>query len=68
MEVQVVLEGSGVIWIAFFLAIVTAILCRYIAGQKNRDQTNWTVLGFFLGILALIAIAGLPAIEEDGLK
>ncbi len=68
MEVQVVLEGSGVIWIAFFLAIVTAVLCRYIAGQKNRDQTNWTVLGFFLGILALIAIAGLPAIEEDGLK
>ena len=68
MEVQVVLEGSGVIWIAFFLAIVTAILCRYIAGQKNRDQTNWTVLGFFLGILALIAIAGLPAIDEDGLE
>ncbi len=68
MEVQVALEGSGVIWIAFFLAIVTATLCRYIAGQKNRDQTNWTVLGFFLGILALIAIAGLPAIEEDGLK
>ena len=68
MEVQVVLEGSGVIWIAFFLAIVTAILCRYVAGQKNRDQTNWTVLGFFLGILALIAIAGLPAIDEDGLE
>jgi len=68
MEVQVVLEGSGVIWIAFFLAIVTAVLCRYIAGQKNRDQTNWTVLGFFLGILALIAIAGLPAKDEDGLE
>jgi uncharacterized membrane protein YbhN (UPF0104 family) len=41
-------------------AVICSLFCSFIAGQKNRDSTGWLALGFFFGIFALIAVAGLP--------
>jgi hypothetical protein len=41
-------------------SVICSMFCYFIAGQKNRDSTGWLVLGFFFGIFALIAVAGLP--------
>ena len=40
-------------------------LCSYVAGQKNRSQVNWFFLGFFLSLLALIALAAIPSLSKQ---
>ena len=42
----------------------SAILCTWHAGEKNRDQPSWFTLGLFLGLAALIAIAGAPSVDK----
>lgn len=43
-----------------YQAAACSLLCAFVAGQKNRDAAAWFVLGLFAGVLALIAVAGLP--------
>jgi hypothetical protein len=48
------------------LAIVNFIsgfLCMLVADEKNRSNFGWLMAGFITGILALIAIAGMPVKE-----
>ena len=42
-------------------AIVSAGFCAYLASQKGRDSVVWFFLGLLFGLLALIAIAAVPA-------
>jgi len=45
------------------ICLIFAFLCSYIAGQKNRDRFGWFILGGFLTVFALIAIAAVPALD-----
>ncbi len=50
-----------IIWVIIAIqAIACAALSSFVAKQKGYDSTEWGVIGFFLGIIALIAVAGLP--------
>jgi hypothetical protein len=37
--------------------------CVFVAGEKNRDQFGWAVLGFFFGIVALVSLVGVPSLQ-----
>jgi hypothetical protein len=50
---------TGILLIA---AVVCAGFCAGIARAKNRDGLGWFILGFLFSLIALIAIAGLPAL------
>ncbi len=53
-------------WVVLFQAVACAFLCGLVAKEKNRDVGAWVGAGFFLGVLALIAISGMPvAIERQ---
>jgi len=53
-----------IIWVIIIIqAIACAGLSNFIAKQKGYDPTNWGLLGLFLGIIALIAVAGLPTLK-----
>jgi uncharacterized membrane protein len=49
---------SGVIgWIVVIvIAVVFALVCRSLAGARNRNQNLWTVLGFFFPLISLIIL------------
>jgi len=51
-------------------ALICSGLCAFVGREKGRGEFNWLMLGFFLGIFALIAVAGVPALgkkeEDDG--
>ena len=49
--------GSVIIW------IVVACICAMIAGQKNRSQFGWFLLGFLFSLIALIILIILPRKE-----
>jgi hypothetical protein len=38
---------------------------KWLAEEKGRDGDQWMVLGFFFGILALLALAASPALESS---
>ena len=44
-----------------FLWLGSALFCAGLADAKNRSGLLWFVAGFLFGIVALIAIAGMPA-------
>ena len=44
----------------FFLWVGCAIYCSHIAGAKKRSSGLWLLGGLVFGIVALIAIAGIP--------
>jgi len=43
-----------------FYGIICGVFCGMIASAKNRSGGGWFVAGFWFGIFALIAIAGMP--------
>ncbi|MFN6513625.1 MAG: hypothetical protein RMY29_003860 [Nostoc sp. CreGUA01] len=48
---------------AIFLLILWAamgFLCMQIAEKKGRNPTLWLLIGFFLGIFAVLIVALLP--------
>ena len=47
----------------FLLNLAAAFFCTWLAREKNRDLAVWFVLGCLFGILALVAIAGMPKAE-----
>jgi len=54
----------GTYFIFFFIGsfFVFAIICMFIAQEKKRDKTSWFILGFVLGLIALIA---LPKLDNE---
>ncbi|MGI9187218.1 MAG: hypothetical protein ACR2J9_06820 [Gaiellales bacterium] len=38
------------------IAVVFALVCRSMAGARNRNQNLWTVLGFFFPLISLIIL------------
>lgn len=38
------------------VGLLFAWACHYLAGQRNRNQTNWAIGGFLFGIFALVAL------------
>lgn len=53
--VQLVLLG----WL--LSVVVFGGFCAYVASEKNRSAVAWGILGALFGLIALIAIAGLPS-------
>jgi hypothetical protein len=43
---------------------VVGLLCSYVAEQKHRSKFNWFILGFFFSLLALVALAAIPALQS----
>lgn len=43
---------------------IFGLFCQYIAKEKNREGGTWFFLGFFFQLIALIAIAAIPAYSE----
>lgn len=48
----------------FFAGLLFGFLCQHVAVEKGRSSAGWFLLGFFFTLPALIAIAGLPVIEN----
>ncbi len=50
---------------AIFIAhgLIFGGFCGFVAGEKNRDQFGWGVLGFFFGIVALISLVAVPSLQ-----
>jgi hypothetical protein len=55
------LEILLVLVVPFWL--LNMLLVAYVAGQKQRSQIAWFVLGAVLPLFALIAVAGLPSLH-----
>jgi len=51
-----------------FAGLVFGCLCGYVAGEKRRSSGAWFVAGFFLNILALIALAAIPTLTDEELR
>jgi hypothetical protein len=45
-------------------ALIIGAFCYYIAGQKNRNEVGWFLLGFLFSFVALIALVAVPKIEK----
>ncbi len=56
------LAVTNVLWLA--IPIGVAIICNRQAAQKNRSPWLWTVVGFCLPLIGLIALALLRPAEE----
>ena len=48
------------IFIYIFSCLITAYFCSSVAEEKGYGGQGWALAGFFFGIFALIAVAGLP--------
>ncbi len=56
---------GGFLLLLIVQGILIGMLCSYVAGQKNRSQGNWFILGFLFSLLALIALAAIPSLSKD---
>jgi len=48
--------------------ICAAVLCAYIASEKNRGGMGWFFAGLVFGIFAVIAIVAVPALSKEEKK
>lgn len=44
--------------------MVFGLFCAFIAKSKNRNMVGWFYLGFLFSIIALIALVGVPALDQ----
>jgi hypothetical protein len=51
---------------SLIVGVIAASICTAIAASKGRSVVGWALLGFLFGLFALIAIACLPALENQG--
>jgi len=51
----------GIFWFALIIqGVISGGFCAYIASQKNKDSSEWFVLGFLFSILAVLALIAIP--------
>lgn len=53
--------GSFGIVILIVYCIVCGCFCYFVAQEKNRNDVGWFCWGLLFGIIALLAIAGVPS-------
>lgn len=51
--------------IIFVQGIIFGTFCSFIAREKNRDSTNWFLLGFLFSFLSILALMAIPKVEEN---
>ena len=61
---------GGSFWAVFWLVVVVqaficAALSSFLASEKGYGGGAWAAIGFFLGVLGLVAAAGLPPLPEQ---
>lgn len=61
------MESSSVLLVMVVLGFMSGALCAVVASEKNRGPAIWGIVGFFLPLLALIAIAGIP-VKTDRIR
>lgn len=56
-----------VLVVLFILAwlIVWGLVCRYVAGERGKDQNTWMFLGAVLGFIALLILMATPMKKKD---
>ena len=45
----------------FVSALIMAGACAWLASQRGRDKVTWGLLGFLIGLIALILLAVAPS-------
>jgi hypothetical protein len=58
------LETETVVAWVFWMNLVTCAFGVYVAAEKNRSLIAWGILCFFFGLVALVALAGVPVFDE----
>ena len=51
-----------VLVLGLVFGVVCAAFCAHMAREKGRDPVLWGACGFFFSLIAVIALAGVPAI------
>lgn len=59
------IETETIVAWVFWMNLVTCGFGVYVAAEKNRSLIAWGILCFFFGLLALVALAGVPVFDED---
>jgi hypothetical protein len=54
------------VWVLIVLiqGLICGGLCTFVGREKRRDAFSWFLVGFFLGIFGLIAVAGVPSLGK----
>ena len=54
------------VWVLIVLiqGLICGGLCTFVGREKGRDAFSWLLVGFFLGIFGLIAVAGVPSLGK----
>lgn len=52
------------LWFIIF-CIAPAILCSYVAGQKNRNKVSWFFSGLLFSIFAIVAVVAVPSLGNE---
>lgn len=58
------MEPELVVGIFIIYAVICGFFCTKLAEAKNLSEGTWFLVGFFFGIIALIALVGWPASEK----
>jgi len=45
---------------------LSGVVCALLAGPKNRSVLGWFIGGCLFGLFAILAIAIVPKLEEEG--
>ena len=53
------------VFIAVIFGVIVGCFTAYVADRKGYSPGAWYWLGFFFGLIALIAVAGLPQEPEE---
>ena len=60
------MEPAGIlVAVLVYNSLVSAAFSAFVASEKGRDGFAWCFLGFLFGFLALLAIVGLPKIDDS---
>ena len=60
------MEPAGIlVAVLVYNSLVSAAFSAFVASEKGRDGGGWFMLGLLFGFLALLAIVGLPKIDDS---
>ena len=56
--------GQVVAWV-LLTNCVAAMFAFYVAAEKNRSAGWWTIMTLVFGLVALVALAGIPPVSDE---